>query len=237
VKIIAIIPCFNEAKAIGNVVLEARKYCDRVLVVDNLSMDATKTVAKNAGAKVIKCNAKGVGCATNLGFEWGLKFGYDIFVTLDGDGQHNPNEIPLLIKKILNNEADMVVGSRYLKFDNMPLYRRIGINIVTALCNLEYKKKIMDSQSGFRAYSSQVIKEIMPIKEKGYSYIIETLLKAKSLGFRMAEVPIECIYHEKYCDNSSINPLSHGIIVFGGLFKWRFKLELIPILKRALRLK
>jgi glycosyltransferase involved in cell wall biosynthesis len=217
------------------VVKESLKYADTVYVSDNGSTDNTAIWATKKGAIVCQCVEKGVGANTNFGISIVLeKENPDIIVTLDGDGQHKPDEIPIVLKPILQNQADLVIGSRYSDLSSMPKYRKIGIDIITRLCNIKYKKRIMDGQSCFRAYSKKVLEDILPIEEKGFAFSVETLLKAKARGFRIVEVPITCIYHKDFKDNSTINPIRHGLIVILGVLKWRYKLELLPRIKRFL---
>ena len=113
-KTLIIIPAYNEELTIGSVVALARKYGD-VLVVDDGSADRTSEIARNAGAFVIKHETNmGKGAALRTGFEYALSMDYKIVVTLDADGQHNPDEIPVLLEPIVNGKADLVIGSRYL---------------------------------------------------------------------------------------------------------------------------
>lgn len=235
-KTVAIIPCLNESGSIGKIVKDALKYVDIVYVSDNGSTDNTVVYATKKGAIVCQCAEKGVGANTNFGISIVMeKEKPDVIITLDGDGQHKPEEIPIVLKPILQNQADLVIGSRYTDLSSMPKYRKLGIDIITRLCNIKYKKRIMDGQSCFRAYNRKVLDDIMPIEEKSFSFSVETLLKAKARGFRIVEVPITCIYHENFNDNSTINPVEHGFIVIMGVFKWRYKLELLPRLKKLLR--
>ena len=115
-KLIAAIPCLNEEQFIGDVVTRARKYVDKVIVIDDGSTDNTSEVAKAAGAHVIRHKARqGAGAATRAAFEAAKKCDADVLITLDGDGQHNPDEIPRVLAPILHNKADLVIGSRFLQ--------------------------------------------------------------------------------------------------------------------------
>jgi glycosyltransferase involved in cell wall biosynthesis len=153
-KTLAAIPCYNEGLAIGSVVLKARRYVDAVLVVDDGSTDDTKEVAQEAGAIVVSHETntgKGRAVRTALGYAVDNKF--DTLVLLDGDGQHNPNEIPLLIEPLKNDTADFVIGFRQLK--QMPVYRRIGRSVLDHATGLG--NSVTDSQSGFRALNRKTI--------------------------------------------------------------------------------
>jgi glycosyltransferase involved in cell wall biosynthesis len=125
--IAAILPAFNEEVSIGSMVLRARRYADRVIVVDDGSSDRTAEIAEQAGAEVIQHpENRGKGAALRTGFE--SLNGEKIVVTMDTDGQHNPSDIPKLVEPILKGEADMVNGSRYINGNkkDTPLYRRLG---------------------------------------------------------------------------------------------------------------
>jgi len=214
-RVLVAIPCFNEQNFIGDVVTRARKYVDKVIVIDDGSTDDTGRVARAAGAEVIRHEArKGAGAATKSGFEAARRSNADIVVTLDGDGQHNPDDIPKLLAPILNSEADLVIGSRFLQptqgtpqTTNVPHYRKFGINVITWLCNLGSKVKVSDSQSCFRAHSRRLI-DAINITENGFGFSVEVLIKARKKGFVIKEVPISCLYHSQ---GSTLNPVVHGI--------------------------
>ena len=210
-KIIAVIPCFNEEHFIGDVVFETIKYVDKVIVIDDGSKDDTARIAREAGAEVISHpSCWGAGAATRTGFEAALKSGADIVVTLDGDSQHDPSEIPLLLRPLLQDDADLVIGSRFIKHKtNIPAYRELGVDFITWMYNLGTNVKVTDSQSGFRAHSRKLLGSV-DIKHDDFSFSVEVLVKARKRGFRIAEVPISCLYHDQ---GSTLNPVSHGISV------------------------
>jgi glycosyltransferase involved in cell wall biosynthesis len=229
-KIIAAIPCFNTEPFIGDVVSRAKKYVDEVIVVNDGSTDNTTRVAQAAGADVIEHKArKGAGAATKSGFEEAMRRKADIIVTLDGDGQHNPDEIPKLVSPILSKEADIVIGSRFLPLPQlspsgsqqtvMPRYRRFGINVITLLCNFGFRVKISDSQSCFRAHSRKLV-NAMHITEDGFSFSVEVLFQARKMGFVITEVPIFCLYHSH---GSTANPVVHGLGVAFTVVKLRLR--------------
>lgn len=210
-KIIAVIPCLDEEQFIGDVVDKALKHADKVIVVDDGSTDGTADVARGAGAEVISHKKRlGAGAATRTGFEAAIKMGADIVVTLDGDGQHNPAEIPLLVHPVLQKKADLVIGSRFIERTmNIPFYRRLGIDIITWMYNLGSKVKVTDAQSGFRAHSRKLL-ESVTITHDDFSFSIEVLVQAREKGFNFEEVPISCLYHDR---GSTSNPILHGLSV------------------------
>jgi len=206
-KIIAAIPAYNEERFIGSVVLRTKKYVDEVIVVDDGSTDATSEIARAAGAKVIRHNSNfGKGTAINTAFKEARRAKVDVLVLLDGDGQHNPSEIPVLLSPIFKNHTDIVVGSRFLNSKNsIPKYRVLGQKILTWVTNLGAKTKLTDSQSGFRAFSKKAI-EAMNFQEKGLSVESEMQIIASKNNLKLKEVPINVIYAEK----SKRSPLAHG---------------------------
>ena len=215
---IVCIPAYNEEVKINDVVKKALLYVDKVVVCDDGSSDNTATVAKKAGAVVVshKTN-QGYGAAISTLFDYCRKNNVEIMVTLDGDGQHNPDQIPDLISVIIKHNVDVVIGSRSLKDDkNLPSYRKTGIKIITSTINSATNLKVTDSQSGFRAYSKTAIDVIRPT-ESGMSVSTEILLKISNNGLSMAEVPITVSYHG---DTSTEHPVKHGTHVIGSTLKY-----------------
>jgi glycosyltransferase involved in cell wall biosynthesis len=219
-KIIAAIPAYNEEAFIGGVVSKARRYVDEIIVVDDGSTDNTSKTAQAAGARVIKHKAnQGAGAAIRTAFEAAKRSHADILVSLDGDGQHNADEIPQLLTPILNEKADLVIGSRFLhpNLHNMPKYRRFGIGVITFLYNFGSRVRVSDSQSNFRVYNRKVI-EAVSITEAGFGFSVQVLIQARKRGFIIKEVPASCIYHSQ---SSTLNPVTHGLGVAFDVIKHR----------------
>jgi glycosyltransferase involved in cell wall biosynthesis len=223
VRIIVGIPAYNEARFIADVVKKSKNYAEEVFVINDGSTDDTAQIAEKAMATVInKNNRGGYGESIKSCLEVAKEKTADILVTIDGDGQHNPDEIPLLITPILNREADVVIGSRFLsKQDTMPRYRKLGIQIITFLYNFASKVHISDAQSGFRAYNKSFLQENYPT-EKGMAISIEILLMARKRGLVIKEVPISCIYHSA---SHKFNPIMHGLGVIIKLIQIRLKMR------------
>lgn len=208
--IVAVIPCFNEERFVGTVVLKAKRHVDRVLVVDDGSTDGSADIAASAGASVVRhdCN-RGVGAAMRTAFRKATELGADVVVRLDADGQHNADEIPKLVAPILKGEADVVVGSRFISGkERPPFYRRVGQQLLTATTNLGSGTRIKDSQSGFRAFSAKAVAQ-MKITEDGFSAESEMQFAIGRAGLKVIEVPIAVIYVEK----AKRNPVTHGVTV------------------------
>ncbi len=211
IKITAIIPAYNEEKTIGSVVLGTRQRVLRVIVVDDGSQDKTAEIAKLAGAKVlVHPQNQGKGAALKTGFQAARDS--DIIVTLDSDGQHEPREISRLLEPILNGEADVVNGSRYLNGNGKetPAYRRVGQNVLDTATNFSGKINVTDSQSGFRAFAGHTI-PIFRFHSTDYTIESEMLIEAAKAGLRIKEVEISATYGEE--THHKKNPLSHGISV------------------------
>lgn len=194
-KVICIIPAFDEEATIGDVVAGAMRYCRSVLVVDDGSQDETAEVSRQAGASVIKHLIRlGTGGALSTGFRAALESDSEILLTMDGDGQHDPNEIPMIMEPILKGNADVVVGSRFLRPQgNIPAIKRVGNRMLSFSTSLVAGTEITDSQSGFRAYRREVLEYAMH-QSRDYRWASETLILATKGNFTILEVPITARY-------------------------------------------
>ena len=211
IKVLAGVPAYNEARYIGSVVLQAKQYADEVIVVDDGSADNTSKVAELAGATVIRRDEnRGKGAAIQSILAEARKRNPDALVLLDADSQHNPNEIPILIKPI-SEGFDLVIGSREAQKEKTPAYRRIGQKVLLRSTRMLSKSSISDSESGFRALSQKAINGL-ELKEKGFAVETEMIARAADKGFKITEVPISNIYTT---DGSTMNPVRHGVGVLG----------------------
>jgi len=214
---LACIPAHNEESTIADIIRSASSHVDQVVVCDDGSSDNTADVARRAGATVVSHpQNKGYGAAIASLFDYARRRGADMMVTLDGDGQHNPDQIPLLADTLRRHNIDVVIGSRFLnEGDGVPGYRKYGIKIITFTTNLGSGIKVSDSQSGFRAYSKAAIYNIHPTEE-GMSVSTEILLKISSKQLSLAEVPITVSYD----GSPAHNPVSHGVSVLANTIKY-----------------
>jgi glycosyltransferase involved in cell wall biosynthesis len=213
----ACIAAYNEEHSIAEVVTKSLSHVDRVVVCDDGSTDETAKVARDAGAIVITQSNQGYGAAISSLFDYARKENAQIMVTLDGDGQHNPNQIPLLVDAISTHNVDVAIGSRFLDGSTKAsTYRKSGIKIITSASNYGTNFKVSDSQSGFRAYSKDAIDAIHPT-EQGMAVSTEILLKISNKGLSVAEVPITISYEG---DTSEKNPVSHGVGVLMNTIKY-----------------
>jgi glycosyltransferase involved in cell wall biosynthesis len=211
------IPAFNEEKNIGVIVAKLKQKYEKILVCDDGSSDMTSTIASSMGADVIKHEKNlGYGSAIKTIFQEAKKFEGDILVTFDADGQHQISEIDSMLKPILENNADIVIGSRFLgKTQNLPRYRKVGIKAITGLTNTVTNSKITDSQSGFRAYGKKALNEIIPT-ESGMGISTEILIKASKKQLKISEIPITITYDD---NTHSQEPISHGTSVIMSTIK------------------
>jgi len=201
-------PAFNEEKYIGTLVLQTRRYVDEVIVVDDGSSDATVEVAKLAGAKVVRHKSnKGYGAAIQSIFAEAKKINPDVLVILDADGQHKPQEIPTIIKPILDGDYDFVIGSRHEQEKTTPFYRRIGQKIILRSVKTISENKLTDSECGFRAFSNKAIKAL-ELRETGMAVSAETVAEATRKNLKVTQVPVNVTYSK---DSSTLNPVRHGL--------------------------
>ena len=192
---VAIVPAHNEAGAVGGVVDELRAFDPLldVVVVDDGSTDATAAVARDRGAAVVRLPYNlGIGGAVQTGFKYALERGYDVAVRLDGDGQHDPAELPKLLAPLERDEADIVTGSRFAEGgdDYRPsLARRVGIGFFARLVSLLVRRRVTDTTSGFQALNRRGIALFAADYPHDYPEVEATVLVARH-RLRSLEVPV-----------------------------------------------
>lgn len=214
------IPAYNEEKNIASIILKLKKITNKIIICDDGSNDLTGKIAKELGAIVIKHEKNlGYGSGIRSIFLKAKELNVDVLVTFDADGQHRIEDIETVLTPIKNYSADIVIGSRFLNDEDtreIPEYRKIGIKAITKLTNASLNEKLTDSQSGFRAYNQNVLKEITP-SDQGMGVSTEILIKANSKKFKIIEVPIKVLYDG---DTSTHNPVSHGTSVILSTMKF-----------------
>tara|TARA_B100000745_G_scaffold258235_1_gene181380 strand:- start:1 stop:882 length:882 start_codon:yes stop_codon:yes gene_type:complete len=218
-KIAIGIPAYNEEKNIASIITKLKKITDSIIVCNDGSSDLTGDIARDLGALVINHPKNlGYGAAINSLFLKAKELDFDVLITFDGDGQHRIEDVNSVFEPIKNKMVDIVIGSRFLhkKSEEIPNYRKFGIKMITKVTNMSIKEKLTDSQSGFRAYSKRVLKEITP-SDRGMGVSTEILIKANNLGLKIAEVPIKVRYDG---DTSTHNPVSHGTSVILSTIKF-----------------
>ena len=218
-KIIIGIPAFNEERNIASIITKLRSISDTIVVCNDGSSDLTSEIAERMGAVVINHEKNlGYGGAIRSIFLKAKELDGDILVTFDADGQHRIEDIENVITPIVEEKADLVIGSRFLDESEkeVPQYRKVGIKVITKITNASIKEQITDSQSGFRAYSKKVVDELNP-SELGMGISTEILIKASAKNFKITEVPIKILYSG---DTSTHNPISHGSSVILSTIKY-----------------
>jgi glycosyltransferase involved in cell wall biosynthesis len=231
---IAIVPAFCEERAIAGVVAEIRAFDAGldVVVVDDGSRDGTAAAARGAGAAVVRLPFNlGIGGAVQTGFKYALAHGYDLAVRLDGDGQHDPAELPKLIEPVLAGEADIVVGSRFAEADpgyRAPLARRLGIGFFARIVSLLVRQRVTDSTSGFQALNRKGIALFAADYPHDYPEVEATVMVVRH-ELRLLEVPVRM--REREHGRSSITALGslyYVVKVLLALFVGLFRRRVVP---------
>lgn len=201
------IPAFNEESCLGDVIAEAKKHVDSVVVCDDGSSDNTSKIAVSNGAKLIRHETNlGKGAAMKSLFDYAKNHNADLVVMIDGDGQFKANEIPLLIKPILNG-YDVVIGNRFSKNSEMPNYRAFGNKVLDKMTNIAADLPFEDTQSGFRSYSKKAINSIS-VQSSGFGSDAEILVNAAQKDLKITDVPVSVLYNTG-TKTSTKNPVSH----------------------------
>lgn len=198
-KIFCVIPAYNEGENIARVINDIRPSVDRIIVVDDASCDQTFQVARKCGAICLRhIINRGQGAALKTGTVYSLEQGADIIIHYDADGQFNHLDIPTILEPLINSQADIVFGSRFLEKNpqNMPWLKKKFIMPLARLINyIFFKIELTDPQSGFRAMSSQAARKINWHNDR-MAHCSEILYLAHAQGLRIKEVPVDITYHE-----------------------------------------
>jgi glycosyltransferase involved in cell wall biosynthesis len=219
--VVACIPAYNEERTIARVVVEAQRYVDKVIVCDDGSMDLTGEIARRLGAEVIRHERNmGKGAALKDLFAAAKKYNANMIVTLDGDGQHDPNDIPRLLEPLKRGEADLVIGSRYVKGakTDAPIYRRFGLKIISFFNRSMINSAVKDTQSGFRAFTIKALNECGDFESKSFEVENEQVILAVKRGLRIKEVPI-IVRYRGLPKTSKKSPLLHGSEIISAILK------------------
>jgi len=203
-NICVIIPAFNEAKNIANIIKRIKSYNLKVLVIDDGSVDNTAEIALNSDVEVIK-NKRNLGKGASLirGFDYALKNNFDAVITMDADGQHLPEDLPKFIQKAKQSNNSIFIGNRMLNPLKMPLIRKLTNRVMSFLISLIIKQKVPDTQCGFRLIKRELL-EKLKLNTKHYDTESEIIIKSALLGYAIESIPIRCVYESK---KSQINPI------------------------------
>jgi glycosyltransferase involved in cell wall biosynthesis len=219
VTLVACIAAYNDEKAIGYIILRTLRHVDQVVVCDDGSTDLTAEIAEKLGALVIRHESnQGKEVASKCALKYALNLEPSYLVMLDSDGQHDPDEIPLVVESLRSGEADIVFRSRYVEGNNIdaPLYRKIGVKLIDIV--FKNSIKVYKSQSGFQAFTRGALEQIIETSSNGFGLEIEQINMATLNDLRIIEAPVNVMYrdHGKISKN---NPFIHGTEILGNILK------------------
>ncbi|MEQ8224752.1 MAG: glycosyltransferase family 2 protein [Candidatus Eremiobacterota bacterium] len=213
-KILALICAYNEEKHIREVIEGTKKYVDKVLVVDDCSTDRTSEEVKKTDAIYIRHEKnKGKGGALRTGFSYFIENQYDAIVTIDGDGQHDPEEIPALIEGLLS--YDIIIGTRSKLGTGMPLIRIFTNFTCSLIVSILAFTWIKDTQSGYRVIKQKVLKNMSLVSNR-FNLESELLIRAGRRGYKIGAVSVKTIYGD---EKSKMNPIKDPLRFVGLVFK------------------
>ncbi len=221
-KLCVVIPTFNEEKTITDLIRRIRLVGLNVVIIDDGSLDGTYNAVKNFGSEVVLIKNPvnlGKGASLLKGFQFALDNGYDGVITMDGDGQHDPQDIPFFTRLAQYSDSAVIIGNRMAKTKNMPLLRLLTNKFMSWLISMVAKQKIPDTQCGFRLIKSNVLKSVT-LNTGKFETESEILIRAARLGFRIESVPINTIYAG---EKSSINPFLDTIRFIRFILKELFR--------------
>jgi glycosyltransferase involved in cell wall biosynthesis len=218
-EVCVIIPAFNEAKTIGQVVKKCREFIKNILVIDDGSIDNTGALAQKAGGFVVRHNTRmGKGASLISGFRWAIENNFKSVITLDADAQHNPEDIHRFLKK--SEEGwDMLIGNRMFNPKGMPLIRYLTNRITSRIVSRLSHQYIPDSQCGYRFISTSLLQKVL-LNTIHYDQESEILIEAGRNGFRIGFVEIKTIYNGA---KSTINPFLDAVRFFNLVLKYVLK--------------
>jgi glycosyltransferase involved in cell wall biosynthesis len=203
-QVVALIPAYNAAGFVGDVVERALEYV-QVIVVDDGSTDNTAEVARSAGATLIsQVPNQGKGAALQRGFRWALGQPISAVITLDADGQHDPAEISSFLDRYRTTHADLIIGAR--DFSQMPFVRRMSNTIGRRAFSWAMRQTVRDNQSGYRLLSRRMMEEVLSSGERGFEFEMDMIVACVRNGWLLEWVPIRTIYAD---EKSNIKPLQH----------------------------
>ena len=219
--VLVVIPAYNAAKTLGDVVRAAKKEMPDVVVIDDGSHDDTGAVASAAGAKVIRHEQnRGKGGSLKTGFAYAVDNGYDGVITLDADGQHLPHEIPKFLECRAKTNADLIIGGRAHLFEGMLPRRRMANRFSAYVIGKVSKTGVSDSQSGYRFYSAKLLRGVK-LRTEGFDLESEVIVRAGCGGFKVVTTPIELGFIDGL-STSHYKPLKDTLRIAWTVFRVRF---------------
>ena len=227
-KIVIVIPAYNEGNRIVDVLKHTTTLYDKIILVDDASTDNTAQLAEAFCSKVIALEKNsGAGFATKIGCDYAFsKLNADIVVTIDGDGQHAPEDIHLLVNLLLETKLDIVFGYR-LRKKNMHIVKRIGNYFLSKLSRLLFEVNLTDTLTGFHAFTQNAYPQLR-WESNRYGFVSEYVYRVSLNQLKYGEVAVQTIYNDKDTGMSILDGLQSILL----MFTWRFK-----ILKSLFKLK
>lgn len=217
-KIIAVIPARNEESRIAQVIAGVKRFSEYIVVVDDCSSDHTFRASEDMGVHVIRLrNNMGVGFATRIGCDFALSKGAEILITIDADGQHNPDDIPTLLQPVLEGDADIVFGVRP-RDNRMPFGKRIGNALVSLFMRILFQADIKDTLTGFHAFKSSCYHNLR-WDSSGYGVVSEIAYRTIKNKLKYKQVYVDTIYNGKKIGMRK----RHGIELIFLMFKWKIQ--------------
>lgn len=228
-----LIPSFNESKTIFDLISRIKDYGLDVIVIDDGSTDSTRELASRAGAEVI-CHPKnhGKGAALQTGFNRVISRDYDFIITMDGDGQHHPEDIAKFLQYYAFGTSDILIGNRMDFPETMPYVRWLTNRFMSMLISSLCKQYIPDSQCGFRLMKKKVLEDIA-LSTSNYEIESEFLIQASKSNYRIASIPIQTIYTGQV---SQIHPVIDTLRFFRFIIRNRVN-KTLAILRKSFKRK
>lgn len=194
--IVAVIPAYNEETRIGQVIRDARRHADRVVVVDDGSFDRTAEIAQRENIVLVRhIENSGAGAATMTGIEAARALGATCVITLDADGQHDPGDIPLLLKPVREGRADIVFANRFGQRNRIPLIRRVANALGNVITWMTTGMWVQDSQCGFKVFGPKALQEV-DIRMSGFEFCSEIVREAAQHQWRVVQIPTKVLYSD-----------------------------------------
>ncbi len=220
-NVLVLIPAFNAGKSVGDVVCHVREFVRDVVVINDGSADDTELAARAAGAEVVNHSQnRGKGAALKTGFAHALQRGYDAVITIDADGQHLPREIPKFLRRRQETGADLIIGGRSHLFDQMLPRRRLANRFSAWSIAKASKTGITDSQSGFRLYSANLLRNVH-LRTDGFDLESEVIVQAGVRGFKVITTPIDLGFVNGL-STSHYQPMRDTLRIAWTVFRARF---------------
>jgi glycosyltransferase involved in cell wall biosynthesis len=217
-RLLVLLPAYNEARAIADVVRGVLRHLPHVLVIDDGSTDDTAARAGEAGAEVIRLHPnQGKGVALEQGFAYALAQGYDAVVTMDSDGQHSPEDLPRFVEAFAEARYPVLIGNRMTSTSQMPTVRKWTNRLMSFLLSRVMGQSVPDTQNGYRLYHMAAIQDVT-IDSARFAAESEILLHAATRGIRIGSVPVRTIYGD---EQSKINPVKDTFRFLRMLMRFR----------------